>query len=134
MVDSSLRVCRALLKSLLSIAEMSRFLRLEDPLANDASQGLDFDCGGGDRTTCCTSTRVVLPVPDLEKLLSRIEGSVDLVGNSTPSEPESSTTHCQDPYSRFDRGSPSNVVVPMTILALIPLVMSRDRLARKQTF
>ena len=106
---------------------MSRFLRLEDPLDNDASQGLDFDCGGGDSTPGCTSTSVVLPVPDLEKLLSLIEGAIDLVGDSTPSGTGSSTTHCQEPYSRLDG-------VPITILAIIPLVTSRVRLARKQTF
>ena len=68
MVDSSLRASRALLRFFLSIAEMSRLLRLEDLLPNDASQGLDLDCGGGDRTTGWTSTSVVVPVPDLEKL------------------------------------------------------------------
>ena len=132
MVDSSLRVTRALLRFLLSIAEMSRFPRLENPLAN--GQGLDLDCGGGDMPTGCTSTRVVAPVPDLEKLLSRIEDVVDIVGDSCPSGPGNSTTHCQEPYSRLDRVSPSNVMVPITILAVIPLVMSTDRLARKQTF
>ena len=128
MVDSSLRAARALLRLFLSIAEISRFLRLEDPLENDASQGLDFDCGCGDRTTGCTSTSVVQPVPDLEKLLSRIEGAVDVGGESCPAGPGSSTTHCQEPYSRLGR------VVPLTILAIISLVMSTDRMARKQTF
>lgn len=109
---------------------MSRFLRLEDPLPNNASRGLDLDCDGGDRTTCCTSTSVVVSVSDLEKLLSRIEGAIDLFGDLGPSGPESSTTHCQDPYSRFGRDSPSDVVVPMTMLEFIPLVMSTDKLAR----
>ena len=127
MVNSSLRIVRALLRFFLSIAEISRFPRLEDPLENDASQDPDVACGGGDRTTGCTSTSVVFPVSDLEKLLLIIEGAFELVGDCTPSETGSSTTHCQEPYSRFDG-------VPITILALISLVMSRDRLARKQTF
>lgn len=118
----------------MSIAEMSRFFRLENPVANDASRGLDFDFGGGDRTACCTSTSVVVSVSDLEKLLSEIEGAIDLFGDSTPSGPESSTTHCQDPYSRFGKDCPSNVVVPMTILAFSLSVTSTNRLARKQTF
>ena len=113
---------------------MSRFLRLEDPLANDASQGLDLDRDGDDRTICCTSTSVVLPVPDLEKLLSSTEGATELVGDSGPSGPESSTTHCQDPYSLFGGVSGSGIVVPMTILAFIRLVMLTNRLARKLTF
>ena len=134
MVDSSLRISRALSRFLLSIAEMSRFFRLDNPIANDASRDLDFDFGGCDRTTCCKSTSVVVSVSDLEMPLSEIEGAIDLFGDSTPSGPERSTTHCQDPYSRFGRVCPSNVVVPMTILAFSPSVMSPDRLARKQTF
>ena len=113
---------------------MSRFFRLENPVANDASRGLDLDFGGGDRTACCTSTSVVVSVSDLEKLWSEIEGAIDLCGDSTPSGPESSTTHCQDPYSRSGKDCPSNVVVPMTILAFSPSVTSTNRLARKQTF
>ena len=73
-------------------------------------------------------------VSDLEKLLSEMDGVIDLFGDSTPSGPESSTTHCQDPYSRFGRGCPSDVVVPMTILEFSPSAMSTDRLTRKQTF
>ena len=134
MVDSSLRFSRALLRFLLSIAEMSRFLRLENPFANDASRGLDFDFGGGDGTPCCTSTSVVVSVSDLDKLVSEIEGAIDLFGDSTPSGTESSTTHCQDPYSRFGRVCPSTVVVPMTILAFSSSVMSTDWFAREQTF
>ena len=133
-VDSSLRVSRALLRFLLSTAEISRFFRLENPVANDASRGLDFDFRGGDRTTCCMSTSVVVSVSDLEKLFSEMEGAIDLFGDSTPSGSESSTTHCQVPYSLFGRVCPSNVVVPMTILAFSPSAMSNDRLARKQTF
>lgn len=95
---------------------MSRFFRLENPFANEASRGLDFGFGGGDGTTCCTPTSVVVSVSDLEKLLSETEGAIDLLGDSIPSGPESSTTHCQDPYSRLGRVWSSNVVVPMTIL------------------
>lgn len=113
------------------MAEMSRFFRLENPVANDASRGLDFNFGGGEGTTCCSSTSVVVSVSDLGKLLSEMEGAIDLFGDSTPSGTESSTTHCQDPYSRL---GPSPVVVPMTILVISPSVMSMDRLARKQTF
>lgn len=77
----------------MSIAEMSRFFRLEDPVAKDASRGLDFDFRGGDRTTCYTSMSVVVLDSDLEKLLSKIEGAIDLFGGSTPSGPESSAIH-----------------------------------------
>lgn len=114
MVESSLRIERALGRFLLSMVEMSRFLWLENPVAKDASRGLDFgfEGEGGDRTPCCTSTSVVVSVSDLEKLSSEI----DFFGDSAPSGPESSTTHCQDPYSRFGRLCPSAVVVPMTIL------------------
>lgn len=138
-VESSLRMERALGRSLLSMAEMSRFFRLEKPVAKDASRGLDLGFGvggggGGDRTPCCTSTSVVVSVSDLEKLPLEMEGEVELFGDSTASGPESSTTHCQDPYSRFGRLCPSTSVVPMTILAFGPSVMSADRLARKRTF
>ena len=72
---------------MLSIAEMNCFFRLEDPVANDASQGMDFDFGGGDSPTCCTSTSVVVSDSDLRSLMSEIEGAVDLLGDSTPSIP-----------------------------------------------
>lgn len=110
---------------------MSRFFRLENPFANEASRGLDFGFGGGDGTTCCTPTSVVVSVSDLEKLLSETEGAIDLLGDSIPSGPESSTTHCQDPYSRLGRVWSSNVVVPMTILAFSPSVISTDKVGQK---
>ena len=129
--ESSVRTERALGRFLLSMAEMSRFLRLEKPVARDASRGLDFGfgdgAGGGDRTPCCTSTSVVVSVSDLVKLPLEREGEVDVFGDSIPSGPESSTTHCQEPYSRFGRLCPSVVVVPMTILAFGPSVMLMDR-------
>ena len=117
-VDSSVRMERALGMFLLPMAEMSRFFRLEKPKSLDFGFG-----GGGDRTPCCTSTSVVVSVSDLEKLPSEMEGAIDLFGDSTPSGPESSTTHCQEPYSRFGRLCPSAVVVPMTILVFSPSVM-----------
>ena len=118
------------MRFLLSIAEMRRFFRLENPVANDASRGLDFDFGDGDRTDRCPSTSVVVSVSDLGKLFSEIEVAIDLFGDSF----ESSTTHCQDPYSCFGMGCPSNVVLPMTILAFSLSVTSTNRLARKPTF
>ena len=103
MVDLSLRTSRALLRFLWSIAEMSRFFWLENPVANNPNRGLGFDFVGGDRTSCCVSTSVDVSVSDLEKLVSEMEGVIVLFGDSSPSGPESSTTHCQDPYSRFGK-------------------------------
>ena len=64
LVELSLRISRALLRFLLSIAEMSRFFPLRK-VVNDADRGLVFNSGGG-----CMFTSVVASLSDPVKLLS----------------------------------------------------------------
>ena len=130
MVDSSSRISRALLRFLLSMAEMSRFFRLEKPVDKDPNRGLVLGLCCGDETTGGTSTSVVVSVSVLE--ISEMEGAIDLFGDSTPSGTESSTTHCQDPYSRLGRGCcPSDDVGAITRLVFNPSATSTDTLTKE---